>query len=168
MDLTDTLLSIVRQQRHLGTRVVVATQEPTISPTFLDLCNLTIIHRFSSPAWFKAIKSHIAGAVGDKNTKAEFEADIFRRIVDLGTGQALLFCPTALLDVEPCEEATSTDETSEEDDQDGPSSSSSISSFDGVTIPKGNHRVIQLGSGHAHIQVRQRVTVDGGRSLIEK
>lgn len=119
----------------------------------------------------KAIKAHIAGAVGDKATKAEFEADIFRRIVDLGTGQALLFCPTALLDVEPCEETTSTDETSEEDDEDDEddsSSSSSASSFDGIHIPNGNHRVVQLGSGHAHIQVRPRVTVDGGQSLIEK
>ncbi|KAG8885147.1 hypothetical protein FRB97_001965 [Tulasnella sp. 331] len=33
-DLTRTLLSIVRQQRHLGMRMILSTQEPTVIPSF--------------------------------------------------------------------------------------------------------------------------------------
>lgn len=47
--LADSLLTVVRKQRHMGARVIVATQEPTISQKFLDLCSTTIVHRFSSP-----------------------------------------------------------------------------------------------------------------------
>ena len=50
---TDSLLSVIRLQRHLATRVIIATQEPTISPKLLDLCSMTIVHRFTSPAWLK-------------------------------------------------------------------------------------------------------------------
>lgn len=71
MELTDTLLSVIRQQRHLGARVLIATQEPTISPELLVLCNVTIVHRFTSPAWYRAIEKHIAGAATRKgNSKA--------------------------------------------------------------------------------------------------
>ena len=46
---TDTLLSVVRLQRHMGVRVIVSTQEPTISTDLLNLCSVTIVHRFTSP-----------------------------------------------------------------------------------------------------------------------
>jgi hypothetical protein len=49
-------LKAVREQRHKGARIIVATQEPTISPKFLDLCSMTIVHAFDSPDWFKALK----------------------------------------------------------------------------------------------------------------
>ncbi|CAP80597.1 Pc12g09700 [Penicillium rubens Wisconsin 54-1255] len=133
-DLTDTLLSVVRQQRHLAARVLIATQEPTLAPALLELCNVTIIHRFSSPAWFKAIKSHIAGAeiegLGPNNTAS---STIFRKIVRLPTGEAL-------------------SATTDSDSQDEPPS----------------YRVVQLGTSYAHIRVRNRITVDGGRSVLER
>ncbi|PHH60585.1 hypothetical protein CDD81_1441 [Ophiocordyceps australis] len=40
--LTKSLLETIRLQRHLGTRVAISTQEPTISPKLLDLCSVTI------------------------------------------------------------------------------------------------------------------------------
>ncbi|KAI8654426.1 C2H2-type domain-containing protein [Fusarium sp. Ph1] len=46
---TESLLSTIRLQRHLGVRVIISTQEPTISPRLLDLSTITIIHRFTSP-----------------------------------------------------------------------------------------------------------------------
>lgn len=151
MELTESLLSIVRQQRHLGTRVLIATQEPTISPNLLDLCNLTIIHRFTSPAWFKAIKAHIAGAFDKAQAKEDPERDLFRKIVHLNTGETLLFCPTALLDIMRRGDSTSSESEQITDDED---------------VTGGNHYPVQLGTGHVHVRVRKRITADGGRSII--
>ncbi|GAD99599.1 hypothetical protein AOR_1_674054 [Paecilomyces variotii No. 5] len=39
-EFTETLLSAVRLQRHLGARMIISTQEPTISPALLNLCSL--------------------------------------------------------------------------------------------------------------------------------
>ncbi|KAG8664538.1 uncharacterized protein FPOAC1_013319 [Fusarium poae] len=51
--LTESLLSVIRLKRHLGTRVIISTQEPTVSPRLLDLCSTVIVHRFTSPTWFQ-------------------------------------------------------------------------------------------------------------------
>ena len=58
---TNKLLQLIRQQRHLATRVVISTQEPTISPRLVDLCTVTIVHRFTSPEWFRTLWDHLAG-----------------------------------------------------------------------------------------------------------
>ncbi|KAJ5513402.1 hypothetical protein N7463_002954 [Penicillium fimorum] len=177
-DLTETLLSVVRQQRHLATRVMIATQEPTLAPSLLELCNVTIIHRFSSPAWFKAIKSHIAGAgieELDQNTTA---LSIFQKIVRLPTGEALVFCPTALLDIvkydnQQNEEFSNDTSSSRSDTSDGPSSTDNA--HNAIATPDSDsqdeptpRRVVQLGTAYAHIRVRNRITVDGGRSVLER
>ncbi|POS81357.1 hypothetical protein DHEL01_v200238 [Diaporthe helianthi] len=60
--LTEQLLATIRLQRHLGARVVISTQEPTVSPRLLDLCSVTIVHRFTSPEWLRALRRHLAGA----------------------------------------------------------------------------------------------------------
>ena len=61
--LTDSLLSVIRQQRHLATRVIISTQEPTVVPSkFLDLCSFIIAHRFSSPKWLKLLADHVSAA----------------------------------------------------------------------------------------------------------
>ncbi|KAK7954203.1 hypothetical protein PG988_014897 [Apiospora saccharicola] len=94
--LTSDLTSIIRQQRHTGTRVFIATQEPTLSPELIDLANVTFVHRFLSPAWYEILKKHLAGAnkhdSGDSN-------ELFKTIVKLRTGTALLFSPTALTEL---------------------------------------------------------------------
>lgn len=103
--LTDTLLSAVRLQRHLGVRVIVSTQEPTIAPALLDLCSTTIIHRFSSPAWLRALRARIATNFGkqsdsnEENDKVlrESSCGLFETIVTLNTGEALVFCPSAAI-----------------------------------------------------------------------
>ncbi|KAH7014151.1 uncharacterized protein B0I36DRAFT_255422, partial [Microdochium trichocladiopsis] len=84
--LTEELTSIIRQQRHVSTRVLIATQEPTLSPKLIDLSNATFVHRFSSPAWYGTLKGHLAGRK---------QEDVFRSITELQTGEALVFCPTA-------------------------------------------------------------------------
>lgn len=97
-NLTETMLSIIRQQRHLAARVIIATQEPTLAPSLLDLCNVTIVHRFSSPAWYKTLHGHLASAVGRNIGSKDDDEDIFAKVVRLKTGEALVFCPAAVLD----------------------------------------------------------------------
>lgn len=58
---TRAILRSVREQRHKALRIVVATQEPTINPSLLDLCSVTIAHRFTSPQWMEMLKKHIGG-----------------------------------------------------------------------------------------------------------
>ena len=98
--LTDRLLGIIRQQRHFGARIIIATQEPMVDPRLLDLASVTVVHRFSSPEWFEMLRRHLSGfrrAEGDvgEEGKREREAGLYRRIVALGTGEALVFAPGA-------------------------------------------------------------------------
>lgn len=61
--LTDSLLTTIRQQRHLNTRVVISTQEPTVVPSkFLELSSFIIAHRFSSPQWLRHLSAHVSAA----------------------------------------------------------------------------------------------------------
>jgi len=84
--LTNTLLSSIRLQRHLGTRVFISTQEPTISPKLLDLCSITVVHRFTSPDWLRELRSHLAALDNDEEDpgKSKFKLiNIFNQIVKL-------------------------------------------------------------------------------------
>ncbi|KAF0640913.1 hypothetical protein FPSE5266_00675 [Fusarium pseudograminearum] len=126
--LTESLLSVIRLQRHLGTRVILSTQEPTISPKLLDLCSTVIVHRFTSPAWFSVLQKHLAGV--DSHV-----FDLMAHIVELKTGEALLFCPSALASV-------------------------SERHVSGQVIFR------RLANSRLKVRVRQRVTADGGKSIM--
>lgn len=91
INFTEQLLTTIRLQRHTGTRVIIATQEPTISERLMDLCSITIVHHFNSPAWFTAIKSHLAGA-----SEADHQ-EMFERIVRLNVGESLVFSPSSFV-----------------------------------------------------------------------
>ncbi|KAJ5471858.1 hypothetical protein N7539_008801 [Penicillium diatomitis] len=143
----DTLLSTVRLQRHLGARIFVSTQEPTISSDLLDLCSVAIVHRFPSPAWVRALQPHVAAAALNlhvtKDSQAKNEQalldipaklSIFHRIVNLKIGEALLFSPGAMLSI-----------VSEEPEL---------------------QEMVRLGSGYMTIKVRGRLTDDGGKSVL--
>ena len=129
---TESLLSVIRQQRHLATRVIVATQEPTISPKLLDLCSMTIVHRFTSPVWYEALKSHLAAVSHEGEASKRGMQD---QIVKLNTGEALVFAPSAMLG---------------EDDQGGNRSP----------------MMVKLGAQYIKVLVRNRITMDGGRSIL--
>ncbi|KAL9631194.1 MAG: hypothetical protein Q9164_006022, partial [Protoblastenia rupestris] len=118
--------------RHLACRVVIATQEPTVSPRLIDLCSMTLIHRFTSPNWLDALKGHLAGA-----RPANGEDSLLAEIVGLNTGEALLFAPSAKLEVE------------ERTDQAG------------KTIWKPR----SLGIAYVKVRIRERMSSDGGRSI---
>ncbi|OBT88914.1 hypothetical protein VE02_01898 [Pseudogymnoascus sp. 03VT05] len=147
--LTATLLTTIRLQRHLGARIIISTQEPTISPELLDLCSITIVHRFTSPEWMKGLKAHLAAAAsditdpepdaGDQDTqsisgaKVETASMIFKKIVGLEVGEALLFSPSAMV---------------------------------GVDAAGGGGRYARLGAGFLKVRVRSRLTTDGGKSVL--
>ncbi|MCJ1473496.1 hypothetical protein MMC13_002147 [Lambiella insularis] len=134
---TENLLQVIRQQRHLATRVIIATQEPTISPKLLDLSSITIVHRFTSPDWFRALKQHLAGVSGlDGETERDVK-QILRNIVQLEAGQALVFCPTAVLDLVRREEGSQM-----------------------VTVAE------KMGMAYIKMRVRKRLTADGGKSIM--
>lgn len=54
---TETLLSAVRFQRHIRPQVITSIQEPTVSTAPLNLCTVTIFHRFTSPGWLQALQN---------------------------------------------------------------------------------------------------------------
>ncbi|KAF7344954.1 p-loop containing nucleoside triphosphate hydrolase protein [Mycena venus] len=87
--LTQSVGNLIRLQRHLATRVIIATQEPTvIPPTILDLASTIICHRFSSPAWCAHLARHVSA--GSES------AGWYRQVMALPTGSALVFSPAAV------------------------------------------------------------------------
>ncbi|KAL7923123.1 hypothetical protein ACQKWADRAFT_67317 [Trichoderma austrokoningii] len=172
--LTNSLLSNIRLQRHLGLRVIISTQEPTISPKLLDLCSVTIVHRFTSPDWLQSLKKHLAGASisflnkgqvdgdGDKNSLVaglnpnDFAMELFSKIVALRRGQALLFCPSAIIDVRKTAVKA----------EGGLSTSNGWNDAEETVSEEANPQLIKLSHGHMKIRVRRRVTQDGGRSIL--
>lgn len=93
--LTESLMRVIREQRHHGARVIISTQEPSISPRLIDLCSITIMHRFSSPEWLDVLRRHIL--VSDKEGDGGNKVGLLREIMRLKTGEALVFAPSAAL-----------------------------------------------------------------------
>ncbi|XPS80812.1 hypothetical protein M3J09_012758 [Ascochyta lentis] len=87
--LTDYLTRVIRLQRHQGARVVISTQEPTIATDLIALCSITVMHRFTSPTWYAALRRHINAVDDDKA--------IMQQIENLDTGEALVYAPNAVL-----------------------------------------------------------------------
>ena len=81
-DLVAGLVEVVREMRHKGTTVMVASQDPPSVPTSLiELSTHIILHKFNSPAWLKHIQK--ANAALDGLTPA--------RLAALGPGEALVW-----------------------------------------------------------------------------
>ena len=86
----DILLQTIRLQRHYGARVVISTQEPTLLTDLMALCSIIVIHRFSSPKWFAAIKQHIPIPTHDEHS-------LLQMIESLKTGMGMVYSPNAVL-----------------------------------------------------------------------
>jgi DNA phosphorothioation-dependent restriction protein DptH len=64
-DLVDGLVSVVREMRHKGTSILVASQDPPSVPiSLIELSSQIILHRFNSPAWLKHIQKANAALLG--------------------------------------------------------------------------------------------------------
>lgn len=200
----------------MAVRVIISTQEPTISTKLLDLCSVTIVHRFTSPDWLLALKKHLAGA--SKHTKADADgaleatsssdagvrplvlkgddhmSALFSQIVSLRTGEALVFAPSAVIDVDynACDETVDDDGVADEGSQEelepaddtgaklytesdivsSPKSSAgdACSTSDDAAYDSDESEYFpspkKLGDGVLKLRIRMRVTADGGRSVM--
>lgn len=177
MSFTEELVRLIRQQRHLSSRVIIATQEPTLSTQLLDLCDLSVVHRFRSPAWFDAIRNHLGGMIWTGSSESRSGKDMFETIVGLGDGEALLFCPNAYLDapdldlkkpVTDIDHGSDGSETSESSEQeDGAESVPSELAGQTSTLPgraQAFERLRPLNTAYIKLQIRKRLTDDGGKS----
>jgi DNA helicase HerA-like ATPase len=56
-DLVAGLIEVVREMRHKGTSILVASQEPRSVPqSLIELSSQIILHRFNSPDWLRYIQ----------------------------------------------------------------------------------------------------------------
>jgi hypothetical protein len=158
---TESLLSAIRLQRHNGTRIIISTQEPTVSPDLLDLCSITIVHRFTSPVWLQVLRRHLAGASdtgepgtkgletpdeseqGSKQYRAIPASELLSNIVQLRTGEAFVFAPSAIVHAIPRNHA----EVS-------------------AAQKPSDWQPVFLGDGIMKVIIRNRITADGGKSII--
>ena len=59
-ELTDEVVTVIRQMRHQGVSVLIASQDPASLPgTVIELSHLVVLHRFNSPSWLKHIQKSI-------------------------------------------------------------------------------------------------------------
>jgi hypothetical protein len=64
-DLVDGLVSVVREMRHKGASILVASQDPPSVPiSLIELSSQIILHRFNSPAWLKHVQKANAALLG--------------------------------------------------------------------------------------------------------
>jgi hypothetical protein len=85
-DLIAGLVEVVREMRHKGTSILVASQDPPSVPTSLiELSSQVILHKFNSPNWLKHIQK--ANSALDGLTAA--------RLAALGPGEAYVWSSKA-------------------------------------------------------------------------
>jgi hypothetical protein len=64
-DLVDGLVTSVREMRHKGMSVLVASQDPPSVPiSLIELSNHMVLHKFTSPAWLKHLQKANAALSG--------------------------------------------------------------------------------------------------------
>ena len=80
--LTDAINEAVREMRHKGITLVIASQDPLSIPSVvIELSTVIITHRMSSPAWLRTLK----------NSSQAFQAVKPGELAALKSGQALLW-----------------------------------------------------------------------------
>lgn len=85
-DLVAGLVEIVREMRHKGTSIVVASQDPPSVPTqLIELSTQIIMHKFNSPAWLKHIQKSNAALASLTSAKMS----------NLSTGEAYVWSSKA-------------------------------------------------------------------------
>ncbi|HSH82793.1 MAG TPA: hypothetical protein VLA19_30035, partial [Herpetosiphonaceae bacterium] len=85
-DLIAGLVEVVREMRHKGTSILVASQDPPSVPVALiELSSQIILHRFNSPAWLKHLQRANA-ALGGLTSE---------RMSHLGPGEAYIWSSRA-------------------------------------------------------------------------
>ena len=85
-DLVAGLVEVVREMRHKGTSILVASQDPPSVPTSLiELSTQIILHKFNSPAWLKHVQK----------ANSALDALTPNKLAALGPGQAYVWSSRA-------------------------------------------------------------------------
>jgi DNA phosphorothioation-dependent restriction protein DptH len=85
-DLVAGLVEVVREMRHKGTSILVASQDPPSVPaSLIELSSQIILHKFNSPSWLKHIQK--ANAALESLTPA--------KLASLGPGEAYVWSSKA-------------------------------------------------------------------------
>lgn len=85
-DLVAGLIEVVREMRHKGTSILVASQDPPSVPIpLIELSSQIILHRFNSPAWLKHIQK----------ANAALTALTPEKMAQLGAGEAFIWSSKA-------------------------------------------------------------------------
>ena len=59
-DLTDNIVTAIREMRHKGVSLMIASQDPPSLPSeIIELSSVVLMHKFNSPAWLKHIQKSI-------------------------------------------------------------------------------------------------------------
>ncbi len=91
--LSEAIVNVARLMRHDGIRLVVSTQSPkALAPELLELVTVAVLHHFHSPDWWNYLTS-----------KLPLNQDAFKRILSLGSGEAVVFATSHDLSVENLE-----------------------------------------------------------------
>ena len=89
-DLVAGLIEVVREMRHKGTSVMVASQDPPSVPvSLIELSTQIILHKFNSPAWLKHIQK----------ANTALDALTSTKLASLGPGEAYVWSSRATDDI---------------------------------------------------------------------
>lgn len=136
---------------------------------------MTIVHRISSPEWLKCLRSHVAALHNSGSNSQDDEStrrNVFKEIVTLRVGEALLFAPEAVIykdfdriNLLPGDELVNTTTFIN-----GEGSNNMPEKKKGKAIErddvKDEQALRKLGTDYVKIKVRARLTGDGGRSIL--
>lgn len=85
-DLVGSITTAIREMRHKGVSIMIASQDPMSLPTeIIELSSIIVMHRFSSPSWVK----HVQKAITPLQTLTPTEMS------NLGSGEAYLWANKA-------------------------------------------------------------------------
>ena len=86
-ELVGSITTAIREMRHKGVSVMIASQDPMSLPTeIIELSSIVVMHRFSSPAWVK----HVQKAITPLQTLTPTE------MASLGSGEAYIWANKAI------------------------------------------------------------------------
>ncbi|KAJ3144039.1 hypothetical protein HK101_002870 [Irineochytrium annulatum] len=144
--LIETLTTLIAQQRHVGLRLLISTQDPTGVPVrILELTSTFILHAFNSPSWFNHLRAHIKFNGKGTGDEREGELRVFDVILSLPLGIAVVVSPRGL----------GISETSGVH-------ANTVSREDGV---RDFSSVQRMGGDYWIVSIRERITKDGGKSV---
>ena len=59
-DLTDSIVTAIREMRHKGVSLMIASQDPMSLPNaIIELSSIVLLHKFNSPQWVKHVQKSI-------------------------------------------------------------------------------------------------------------